>query len=73
MYYFGVRFCDWMDVLLPLAGIDNSEPLSLFCSPIGRLPLGRAVGQGAGDDMKRLNIGVGQSLSFYWIRSAVFI
>jgi len=60
------RFCDWTDVLLFLAGIDYSRPLPWFYSFIDRLPLGKAVGQGTDDGMKRLD-------SRYWSGSAVVV
>lgn len=60
------RFYDWTDVSLLLAGIDFSKPLLWFYSSIDRLPLGRAVGQGTDDGMKRLD-------SRYWSGSAVVL
>jgi hypothetical protein len=60
------RFYDWTDVSLLLAGIDFSNPLPWFYSSIDRLPLGRAVGQGADDGMKRLD-------SRYWSGPVVVV
>jgi hypothetical protein len=65
-YVFIDRFCDWTDVLLLLAGIDFSKLLLWFFSSIDRLPLGRAVGQGTDDSMKRLD-------GRYWSGPAVVV
>jgi hypothetical protein len=44
IFYFSVRFGDWMDVLLPLTGMDDSEPLSFSAALLVGYRLGgRAV------------------------------